>query len=160
MTVATNRPRSSPDGTTRRLRVAAIRGTERRRVPARWALQDRRSGYDRRKRYVLTGALHDNVLTLAVVLIIVNALSLLDFVLTFDAIKLGIAHEGNPVLADLFRESAGRAWIFKTGVMLAVSWGIWRERRRRAVLATAVFSLAAYLALTLYHLTGGFISRG
>jgi len=129
------------------------RGTDRR-AARRFVTHDRRTGFDRRKRYPVTGALQENPLLLLAVLVAVNVLSALDFVLTWSEMNSGIAAEGNPVLASLFEQGPGLAWLFKTTVVLAVSVVIWRERHRRAVVAVALGALCLYALVIVYHLGG------
>lgn len=156
MALPNDRQATSPCSRRGRLRVAVERGPDRRRVPSGFIADDRRSGFDRRRRYLFTGPLHANLPVLAAVLIVINVLSILDFVFTYEELRLGIAREANPLLAALFSQSPGQAWLLKSGTMLAVTWGIWRERGKRAVLGTAVFAVVAYLALTMYHIIGTF----
>lgn len=125
-----------------------------RRTTRRFVARDRRTGFDRRRSYPVTGPLRENPRLLLVVLIAVNVLSALDFVLTRAEMSSGIATEGNPVLASLFAQGPGLAWLFKTVVVLAVSVVIWRERHRRAILAVALGALCVYALVIAYHLSG------
>jgi len=88
------------------------------------------------------------------VLVAVNVLSALDFVLTQAEMDSGIASEGNPVLASLFEQGPGLAWLFKTVIVLGVSVVIWRQRHRRAILSVAIAALAIYALVIAYHLSG------
>ncbi len=115
---------------------------------------ERRSGFDRRVHYRFTGALRDDPALLLGVLVLVNALSTLDFAFTYLQLQAGMSAEGNPLLAELFAKGTGRAWLFKTGAMLIVSWGVWRGRNHRAVLGVAVGTLFLYVAIIAYHLLG------
>jgi hypothetical protein len=129
------------------------RGADRRRT-RRFVARDRRTGFDRRRSYPLTGALRENPRLLAAVLVAVNVLSALDFVLTQAEMDSGIASEGNPVLASLFEQGPGLAWLFKTVIVLGVSVVIWRQRHRRAILSVAIAALAIYALVIAYHLSG------
>ena len=91
---------------------------------------------------------------LLAVLVAINVLSALDYMLTRTEMSYGLATEGNPVLASLFEQGPGLAWLFKTTVVLAVSVVIWRERHRRAIIAVAVGALCVYALVIAYHLSG------
>lgn len=102
----------------------------------------------------MTGMLRDSPVVLLAVLVTINTLSALDFMLTNSYLQRGTASEGNPVLASLFEQGAGQAWLFKTGVVLAVSLVIWHQRRYRAILAVAITALVIYLLVIAYHVIG------
>jgi hypothetical protein len=91
---------------------------------------------------------------LASVLVAINALSALDFALTYLQLRAGLITEANPLLAELFAASPGRAWLFKTAVMLAVSLVIWQQRRHRMVIGVAIGALLLYLGIIGYHVLG------
>ena len=129
------------------------RGADRR-AARRFVARDRRTGFDRRKSYPITGALRENPRLLVAVLVAINVLSALDFVLTRTELDSGIASEGNPVLAPLFEQGPGLAWLFKTVIVLGVSVVIWRQRHRRAILSVAIAALAIYALVIAYHLSG------
>lgn len=130
-----------------------VRGGDRR-AARRFVARDRRSGFDRRRRYPVTGTLREDPRLLLAVLVAINVLSALDFVLTRAEMSAGLATEGNPVLASLFAHGPGLAWLFKTTVVLAVSLVIWRERHRRAIIAVALGALCVYALVIAYHLSG------
>ena len=117
-------------------------------------LADRRTGFDRRREYPVTGKLRDRPGLLAVVLVAVNLLSAADFFLTHAELQAGIATEGNPLLAALFAGEPMSAWLFKTAVVLAVTLVIWHQRHRRAVLLVALAAFGIYLAVVIYHVAG------
>jgi hypothetical protein len=129
--------------------------SDRRRV-RRFRLAERRTGFDRRRTYPVTGTLRDNPAALLGVLIMTNGLSALDFVLTYAQLSLGTIEEGNPVLAMMFDAGPGRAWVFKSGMMIAVSVIIWHQRKHRAILGVAVAALVIYLLVIAYHVFGIF----
>lgn len=114
---------------------------------------ERRTGFDRRRRYPFTGPLRDDG-RLVLTLVLINALSALDFFFTYVQLVAGVAEEGNPVLAELFRQGPGQAWLFKTAVMIVVSLAIWRSRQHRAILSVALGALALYVLLIAYHFAG------
>lgn len=117
---------------------------------------ERRTGFDRRRRYPITGALRESPATLLVMLVAINMLSALDFVLTNVQLQAGTATEGNPILASLFEQGVGQAWLFKTAVVLAVTIAIWHQRKYRAILNVAVGALIVYLLVIAYHIAGIF----
>jgi len=135
------------------------RRTERRAGRSGFRLSERRTGFDRREEYPLTGTLRDNPALLFGVLVLINVLSALDFALTYMQLQAGTVTEGNPVLASLFAEGPGQAWIFKAGMMLAVSVVIWHQRKHRAMLSVALIALALYVAVLVYHLAGMTVTR-
>ena len=131
------------------------KGTDRR-TSRRFHFPERRTGFDRRRSYLLTGRLKDSPGTLLVVLLATNALSAMDFAFTHMLLEAGAIEEGNPILASLFEQGAGGAWLFKTSVMIAVSLAIWHQRKHRAVLGVAAGAFAVYLSVIAYHLFGIF----
>jgi len=126
-------------------------GDERRRR-RQHRLEERRSGFDRRRVYPVLGALRDNPWVLLAVLLVVNAMSLADGALTGIELSRGLATEANPVFGGLFGASPWLAAAFKVVVMLAVSILIWRWRRHRAILVVALVVLIAYAILLGYHI--------
>jgi hypothetical protein len=117
-------------------------------------LTDRRTGFDRRREYPVTGRLRDRPALLAGVLVAVNLLSAADFFLTQAELQAGIAIEGNPLLAALFEGGPLSAWLFKTTVVLAVTLVIWHQRHRRPILLVALAAFGIYLAVIGYHVAG------
>lgn len=117
---------------------------------------DRRSGFDRRRRYPVLGTMRDHPWLLIVVLALVNALSLIDGLLTAAELAFGLADEGNPVLRSLIDADPLLAVAFKVGIVIVVSVGIWRGRHLRVMLALSLLALAAYAGVLAYHL--GFLS--
>lgn len=113
---------------------------------------ERRCGFDRRRTYPVTGSLRDRPHSLVTLLAAINALSLLDFLLTYHELESGLASEGNPIMAALFTAGPTQAWLFKSAVVLLVCVGIWRGRHMRAVLGVAVLAFAAFASVIGYHL--------
>ena len=130
------------------------RRVDRRAGASRFHFPERRTGFDRRRRYAITGFLRDRPHLLALLLIGVNVLSAVDFALTYLQLQAGVAVEGNPILAELFEQSAGRAWAFKTAVVLAVTLSMWLGRKHRAVLWAAAATFVLYALLVVYHVIG------
>lgn len=114
---------------------------------------ERRSGFDRRRDDAVLGALRDNPKVLLGVLVAFNGLSMLDWIFTSHELTLG-AMEANMVIASLITVSPVVAVVFKSGCTLAVSAAIWKTRRYRMVLATALTALGIYAVLIAYHLAG------
>jgi hypothetical protein len=127
------------------------RSGDRRRV-SRYRFLNRRTAFDRRRRYPVLGSLRDSPWMLLAVLIAANLLSLADGVLTAIEIQAGIATEGNPILAPLYASSPYFAIAFKIIVVALVSAGIWHQRRYRHVLAVSLLALAVFTGLLAYHL--------
>lgn len=115
---------------------------------------ERRTGFDRRGSYPVTGHIRDNPRTLLVVLVIINILSLIDFAFTWVQLSAGTATEGNPALATLFAVHPFVAWLFKTTLVLGISVAIWHGRKYRAIVLVALLALVTYSALFVYHLLG------
>lgn len=134
--------------------MAGTRRREERRSEKRFHLPERRTGFDRRRRYPFTGALRDDARLLLGVLVAINVLSALDFALTYLQLQAGTIVEGNLLLAGLFAQGPFQAWLFKTVVMLGVTLLMWRSRQHRSVLLLAIVTLAGYFALIIYHLLG------
>jgi len=134
--------------------VERRRGAGRRERVIALFVPERRTGFDRRRDYPVTGLLRDRPGLLLGVLIAINLLSALDFLATYAEVMAGAAVEANPVLAGMLTEAPAQAWLLKTTVMLLVSIGIWWGRKTRAVLEVAVGALALYVVLTVYHVSG------
>ncbi len=134
-----------PPGTDRR-----TQGDRRRAF--RYRFHNRRTAFDRRRRYPVLGSLRDQPALLLGVLLAMNALSLLDGLLTAAELRSGIASEANPVLAQLFATNSYAALAFKTALVVAVSVAIWHQRRYRIMLAVSLLGLAVFTAVVAYHL--------
>ncbi len=112
---------------------------------------ERRGAFDRRGRYPILGTLRDEPRTLILLLVLVNVLSLADGSLTGVELFTGVAREGNPILGSVIASSPLWAAFFKVAVILVVSFGIWRWRRYRAVLALAPVAMTTYVWVIAYH---------
>jgi hypothetical protein len=123
-----------------------------RRVKRVYRFIDRRSGFDRRRRYPVLGTMRDHPWLLVLVIVLLNVLSLIDGFLTAAELSLGIASEGNPVLDAAARRDPLLAVALKLGVMLLVSAALWHGRRNRVILAVALGAVALFGALVAYHL--------
>ena len=128
-----------------------------------YVFRDKRTGFDRRE-YLARGLGHrflhdvlvnlrDSPRTLMVLLLAVNALNLIDFSLTLNALAIG-ASEVNPVMASLFQASPVWAGIFKTAAVMLASLLVWEWRRYRKALLAGVVMLAVFTAVFAYHMVG------
>jgi len=131
------------DGTERR--------TQQRRTSRRYRFIDRRHGFDRRKRSLVLGPMRDHPWILAVVIVLLNALSLADGLFTAVELGLGIASEGNPVLLAAANHSPWLAVGIKVGAMALVSAIFWHLRRNRLVLGLSLVALGGFAALVAFH---------
>jgi len=104
-----------------------------RRRASHYRFANRRTAFDRRRRYPVLGPLRDSSWLLLAVLIAANLLC-------------------NPVLAPLYATSPYLAVVFKVAVVALVSIGIWHQRRYRYVLAVSLLALAIFTGLLAYHL--------
>lgn len=114
---------------------------------------ERRSGFDRRSRHGLLGALRDSPGALVGVLIGLNVLSAADWALTSRALAHG-AVEANIIMDSMIAVDPLAAAAFKAACVLAVTTAIWLARQYRLILATAVGGVGTYGALMLYHFAG------
>jgi hypothetical protein len=122
-----------------------------RRRKRRYRFIDRRNGFDRRRRYPVLGTMRDHPRILVLVLVVLNALSLVDGYFTAAEIGLGIAREANPVLLAAGRLHPLLAVVTKVGGMLVATSIIWHLRRRRSVLGLSLVALAFFTGLVAYH---------
>lgn len=112
---------------------------------------DRRHGFDRRKRYPVLGTMRDHAWIVVFTIVLINVLSFLDGWFTAAELGLGIAREGNPVLAAAHRQGPMIAIAVKFGAMVAASTMIWIGRHRRSVLILALVAVAVFGGLVAYH---------
>jgi hypothetical protein len=126
------------------------RATDRRVRPRNLYYPERRTGFDRRARSGLTALLRDRPVALISVLLLINALSIADWLLTLRVLGAG-ATEGNPVLATIISSNPAAAFVFKLAATIGVTIALWSWRKYRAVLATAVAALLIYAGLMVYH---------
>jgi hypothetical protein len=138
------------------------RRADERRRRREYVFRDKRSGFDRRHR-PLEGvrgfthrtlvALRDKPRALQVLLVVVNALNLTDFVLTLNALSRG-ATEANPVMATLFNASPIWAGIFKMLAVFVATALVWESRRYRKALVAAIAMVLVFAAIFIYHMVG------
>lgn len=130
---------------------AGMRAGDRRAAVPRFTVWERRSGFDpRHAGGVLQDVSRQSALLLAV-LAALNALSLVDWVLTTRLLAAG-ALEANPVVGALLSVSPLGGGVAKLVLMLAVSIAIWSGRRFRLVVAVAVGASVFYVPLVAYEL--------
>jgi hypothetical protein len=124
---------------------------------------DRRSGFDRRRstcRSPIAAALEaplirlrDQPVLLAELLVMVNLLSAVDLIITLTVLRMG-AVELNPLMAWLIDLGTAQAALFKVGVVLLATFGLWLMRRHRAALSTALLLFAIYGSLVTFEIIG------
>ncbi len=115
---------------------------------------ERRTGFDRRRSYPVSGALRSDERWFALVLVLVFALGLADWALTSRALASLNAHEGNPFMRAAFEAGPAQALLLKLaslGVVIAVMWWL---RRYRSIILLAAVTAAFHIALITYHLAG------
>jgi hypothetical protein len=131
-----------------------------RRQQRHFVVNERRSGFERRRRPALSPPaaaldrllvyLRDSAAALPALLVVVNLLSLFDLAFTLHVLRLGVT-EGNPLMKYLFASSPTQAAVMKLVVIAAVSLVIWRLRRYRLALLTALFAVAVYASIVIYE---------
>jgi len=129
----------------------------------RFTLEERRSGFDRRRnvcRSPLASALEapvrrlrDDPRSLLDLLVLINVLSALDLFITLTVLRLG-AVELNPLMAHLIALGPVPAALVKLGLVVAATAGLWMLRRHRTALTTALGLAVAYGALVSFELVG------
>ncbi|MBN2247277.1 MAG: hypothetical protein JW733_01110 [Coriobacteriia bacterium] len=139
----TNTEKTTWDGIERRV--------TKRRHHRRYRFIDRRHGFDRRGRYPILGTMRDHAWLVVFTILLINVLSFLDGWFTAAELGLGIAREGNPVLAAANRQGPLTAIAVKFGAMAVVSTTIWFGRHKRSILALALVAVALFGGLVAYH---------
>lgn len=84
-------------------------------------------------------------------ILLINVLSFMDGYFTAAELGLGIATEGNPVLAAANLKGPLAAIAVKFGAMAVVSTTVWLGRKRRSILALALVAVAVFGGLVLLH---------
>lgn len=98
-------------------------------------------------------AIRDSPATLALLLAAINAMNVMDLVLTYEALQFGHG-EGNPVMAVMFSYGPLAAAGFKILTVAAVTLIVWRMRGYRKVLQVAVSAFALYVGIVVLHMYG------
>lgn len=128
------------------------RRVAKRRHHRRYRFIDRRHGFDRRKRYPVLGTMRDHGWIVVFTILLINVLSFVDGYFTAAELGLGIAREGNPVLAAAVRDHGPMvATAVKLGAMAVASTVIWLGRHKRSILALALVTVALFGGLVAYH---------
>ena len=84
-------------------------------------------------------------------ILLILLLNLLDWVMTMDEITLGIAHEGNPVVAYFVGASPLAALLFKTIVVGSGCLILFLLRKRSFTRIAVFFIMWCYVALMCWH---------
>ena len=138
-------------------------GTERRVAKRRkrrvYRFHERRHGFDRRKRYPVLGTMRDHPRIVTFVVVLLGVLSTIDGMFTLAEVGLGIASEGNPVLAAAGEYHLLFAIAAKVGGTVVAIAAIWHGRRRRSILFLSLVALAAFAAVVAYHV-GSLVGLG
>jgi hypothetical protein len=145
------------------LRPACRPRSSGRRRRRRLTIDERRSGFDRRRnvcRSTVAAALEAPVLRLrddprllAEVLVLINVMSALDLFITLSVLRLG-AVELNPLMAYLLELGPLPAAFVKLGLVVSATAGLWVLRRHRAALTTAFGLAVAYGTLISFEVAG------
>jgi len=131
---------------------AERRNTRDRRRAFAYRFHDRRTSFDRRRAYPVFGTIREHPWLLILVLVMINALSWIDGVLTLFEVSTGIAREGNPLLAAVFEHQPMMAILLKATVIIGISLMIWRARAYRIMLVMSLLTLGVFAAVVAYHL--------
>lgn len=83
---------------------------------------------------------------------VVLVLNLLDAVFTLFWVGAGLAHEANPLLADLVNEAPVAFALVKLGLVGLGSLVLWRLRQRPMAVVAIFAAFLAYYAVLLHHL--------
>lgn len=121
-------------------------------VSLRWP--ERRTGFDRRGSYPVSGLVRSSDRRLAAVLAAIVLLGLLDWAFTAYSLSSLGAYEANPIMRRAFDASPAHALALKTASLAVVIPGIWWLRRYRSALLLALGAAALHLALVAYHVIG------
>jgi hypothetical protein len=123
-------------------------------------LHERRSGFDRRQPQGQSPAvaaatrlltyLRGHAGALVIVLVVANLLSLVDLVFTLRVLQLG-GREANPLMRYVFDAGPAEAVMLKIALIAAVSVIIWRLRRYRLSLLSALLAVTVYGSIVLYE---------
>lgn len=115
---------------------------------------ERRTGFDRRRSYPVSGALRSDERWFALVLVLIFALGLADWALTSRALASLGAYEANPFMRAAFEAGPAQALLLKVGSLGVVIGGMWWLRRYRSIILLAAVTAAFHIALVAYHLAG------
>lgn len=82
------------------------------------------------------------------------ALNVFDAIATLKWIELGIAREGNPLMAPLIAFSPACFVLLKIGVALMVCSYLWKVKENRLVAGATKIVFSAYTVLVMWHMVG------
>ncbi len=133
--------------------VSERRDTERRSRLSRTHWPEQRTGFDRRREYVITSHLRERASLVIVMAIALNLLNLLDLAFTTAGFSVGVT-EANPVMRGAFELGWLPAAAFKISMMIVVTAIIWFGRKYRRVLQVGIVAVGVYAALIVYHVVG------
>lgn len=88
---------------------------------------------------------------LSLVLTTTVLLSVADALFTLVWIGLGVAHEANPLMAELLMVGPAAFFVGKMALVMLGAAVLWRYRERRLAAVGAFGALAAYYALLVFH---------
>ncbi|MBW6468773.1 MAG: hypothetical protein K0B85_06405 [Coriobacteriia bacterium] len=130
------------------------RDSERRGVRASWHWPERRTGFDRRRSYPLSGLIRSDQRYFAALLVLILVLGVLDWALTYNALTSLGAVEGNPLMRAAYDAGPGAALALKLTSLAAVVAGMWWLRHYRSVIVLAVAAAGLHVVLVGYHVAG------
>ena len=134
--------------------VSERRVLERRAMRASWCWPERRTGFDRRRSYPVSGVVLSDQRFFAALLIFIGVLGFLDWALTYHALTSLGAAEGNPLMRAAFDAGPGAALALKLTSLAAVVAGMWWLRRYRSVIVLAVTAAGLHVVVIGYHVAG------
>lgn len=115
---------------------------------------ERRTGFDRRRSYPVSGMLRSDERWFAAILILIVALGIMDWAFTSRALASLGAYEANPFMRAAFEAGPAQALVLKLASLGVVTGGMWWLRRYRSVIVLAAATAAFHIALIAYHIAG------
>jgi hypothetical protein len=115
---------------------------------------ERRTGFDRRRTYPVSGVLAADERWFAGVLAMILLLGILDWALSYYALGSLGAAEANPLMRAAFESGPGAALALKVVSLGAVAAGMWWLRRYRSIILLATIAALLHVVLIGYHVTG------
>ncbi len=87
-------------------------------------------------------------------LVVLVFCSMVDWALTMDALAMGIAREGNPVMAGVLQMEPLASFAMKLGIPVLGGLFLYARRSNRYARFGIKLSACVYVALTLYQIAG------
>jgi len=115
---------------------------------------ERRTGFDRRRAYPVSGMLRSDERWFAGILGLIFLLGILDWAFTSHALASLGAYEANPFMRAAFDAGPSQALLLKLASLVTVIAGMWWLRRYRSVIVLAAVTAAFHVALVGYHIAG------